>query len=67
MPPSTPPRSRHPTTAWPEGVLAAQIALAAADGSAAETRPPAVVAEPERGQVQVFGVRRDYLAGLRRD
>ena len=40
-----------------EGVLAARIALAAASGSAVETRPPVVVVEAERGQVQalVFG------------
>ena len=40
-----------------EGVLAAQIALAAANSSAAETRTPVVVVEADRGQVQalVFG------------
>ena len=37
-----------------EGMLAAQIALAAADSSAAETRPPTVVVETDRGQVQVL-------------
>lgn len=37
-----------------EGVLAAQVALAAARSSIVETRPPAVVVEPERGQVQVL-------------
>lgn len=35
-------------------MLAAQIALAAADSSAAETRSPAVVVEPERSPVQVL-------------
>ena len=47
-------QSATPDNRVAEGVLAAQIALAAADSSAAETRPPAVVVEPERGQVQVL-------------
>lgn len=37
-----------------QGVLAARIALAAADSTAVETRPPAVVVEDDRGQVQVL-------------
>lgn len=37
-----------------EGVLAAQLALIAAASSAVETRPPAVVVEAERGQVQAL-------------
>lgn len=37
-----------------EGVLAAQFALIAAASSAVETRPPAVVVEAERGQVQAL-------------
>ena len=49
-----------------EGVPAARIALAAADGSAAETRPPAVVAQPERGRVQVLAFVGAISPGLRR-
>ena len=37
-----------------QGVLAARVALAAADSSAVETRPPAVVVEADRGQVQAL-------------
>ena len=37
-----------------QGVLAAQISLAATRSSAIETRPPAVVVESDRGQVQVL-------------
>ena len=37
-----------------QGVLAAQIALAAARNSAVETRPPAVIVEADRGQVQAL-------------
>lgn len=36
------------------GTLAAQLALIAAASSAVETRPPAVVVEAERGQVQAL-------------
>ena len=37
-----------------EGVLAAQIAMAAAQSSIVETRPPAVIVEPERSSVTVL-------------
>ncbi len=37
-----------------EGVLAAQLALIAASSSAVETRPPVVVVESDRGQVQAL-------------
>ena len=47
-------QSAAPAARVAEGVLAAQIALAAATSSAVETRPPAVVVETEQGQVQVI-------------
>ena len=47
-------QSAAPAARVAEGVLAAQIALAAANSSAVETRPPAVVVETEQGQVQVI-------------
>ena len=37
-----------------EGELAAQIAMAAAQSSIIETRPPEVIVEPERGSVTVL-------------
>lgn len=37
-----------------EGVLAAQIAMAAAQTSIVETRPPQVIVEPERSSVTVL-------------
>ena len=37
-----------------EGVLAAQVALAASHNSAAETRTPVVVVQEDRGQVQAL-------------